>query len=48
MLKKTLDDYRKGAIGSLMDEYERVAFELKFVLQKYWRTRLHANRRRRD
>ena len=31
-MKKTLDDYRKGAIGALMDEYERAAFELKSVL----------------
>lgn len=33
LLKKTLDDYRKGAAGSLMDEYERAAFELKFIVQ---------------
>ena len=33
LLKKTLDDYRKGAVGSLMDEYERAAFELKSILQ---------------
>ena len=33
LLKKTLDDYRKGSVGSLMDEYERAAFELKFILQ---------------
>lgn len=32
-MKKTLKDYRKGAIGSLMDEYERAASELKSVLQ---------------
>ncbi len=31
---KKLEDYRKGAIGSLLDEYERAAFELKSVLQK--------------
>lgn len=30
---KTLEDYRRGAIGALMDEYERAAFELKSVLQ---------------
>ena len=30
---KNLEDYRKGAIGSLMDEYERAAFELKVVLE---------------
>jgi uncharacterized damage-inducible protein DinB len=34
MLKKTLDDYRQGAVGALIDEYERAAFELKSVLQK--------------
>jgi uncharacterized damage-inducible protein DinB len=33
LLKKTLEDYRKGATGSLMDEYERAAFELKYILQ---------------
>lgn len=33
MLKKNIDDYRAGAVGSLMDEYERAAFELKSVLQ---------------
>ena len=32
-MKKSLEDYRKGAIGSLMDEYEKAAFELKSVLQ---------------
>jgi uncharacterized damage-inducible protein DinB len=26
--------YRKGAVGALMDEYERAAFELKSILQK--------------
>ena len=26
--------FRKGAIGALMDEYERAAFELKSILQK--------------
>ena len=30
---KKLEDYRKGAIGSLMDEYEKASFELKSVLQ---------------
>ena len=34
MAEKSLEDYRKGAIGSLLDEYERAAFELKSVLQK--------------
>lgn len=32
-MKKSLEDYRKGAIGSLLDEYERAAFELKTILQ---------------
>ena len=30
---KNLEDYRKGAIGALMDEYEKAAFELKSVLE---------------
>ena len=30
---KTLENYRKGAIGSLLDEYEKALFELKTVLQ---------------
>ena len=33
MLKKNLEDYRKGGIGALMDEYERAAFELKSILE---------------
>ena len=33
MLKKNLEDYRKGATGALMDEYEKAAFELKDVLE---------------
>lgn len=32
-LKKTLDDYRGGATGALVDEYERAAFELKAIVQ---------------
>ena len=32
-MKKNIDDYRAGAVGALMDEYERAAFELKSVLQ---------------
>jgi uncharacterized damage-inducible protein DinB len=32
-VEKKLEDYRKGAIGSLMDEYEKAALELKSVLQ---------------
>ena len=31
--KKTLEDYRPGAIGSLLDEYERASLHLKEVLQ---------------
>lgn len=31
--KKKLEDYRPGAAGSLIDEYERAAFELKSLLQ---------------
>ena len=30
---KALKDYRKGAVGALMDEYERAAFELKSIVQ---------------
>jgi uncharacterized damage-inducible protein DinB len=33
MSKNNLEDYRKGAIGSLLDEYEKALFELKSVLQ---------------
>lgn len=33
MLKKSLEDYRKGAIGALMDEYERAALELKLLIE---------------
>ncbi len=33
MLKKNLEDYRKGAVGALMDEYERAIFELKSIVQ---------------
>jgi uncharacterized damage-inducible protein DinB len=32
-LEKCLEEYRKGAIGSLLDEYEKALFELKSVLQ---------------
>lgn len=31
-MKKTLADYRTGAIGSILDEYEKALFELKSVL----------------
>ena len=34
MSEKKLENYRKGAIGSLLDEYEKALFELKSVLQK--------------
>ena len=33
MLEKKLEDYRKGAIGALMDEYERAAIELKTLVE---------------
>ncbi len=29
---KKLEDYRKGGVGALMDEYERAAFELKALV----------------
>ena len=29
MMKEKLEDYRRGAVGALMDEYERAALELK-------------------
>lgn len=32
-MKKNLEDYRKGGIGALMDEYERAAFELQSLLE---------------
>ena len=32
-LKKTLEDYRQGAAGALIDEYERALFELKTIAQ---------------
>ncbi len=32
-MKKSLQDYRKGATGSLLDEYEKALVELKYVLQ---------------
>src|SRR5688572_14198918 len=31
---KKLGDYRKGAVGALMDEYERAALELKAIVEK--------------
>lgn len=31
--EKSLEQYRKGAIGSLLDEYEKALFELKAVLR---------------
>ena len=33
MFQKKLSEYRIGASGALMDEYERALFELKFILQ---------------
>ncbi len=33
MLKKTLEDYRQGAVGAMMDEYERATLELKSIVQ---------------
>lgn len=33
MLKKNLKDYRSGAIGSVLDEYERAMSDLKSVLK---------------
>ena len=33
MIEKTFKNYRRGATGALMDEYERSAFEIKSVLQ---------------
>ncbi|MEO8074115.1 MAG: DinB family protein [Acidobacteriota bacterium] len=30
---KKLEDYRKGAVGALMDEYERAAIELKSIVE---------------
>lgn len=33
MLKKNLEDYRLGAIGSILDEYERAMSDLKSVLK---------------
>ena len=33
LIKKTLEDYRKGAVGALMDEYERAALELKSLVE---------------
>ncbi len=30
---KKLEDYRKGAVGSILDEYEKALFELKSVVQ---------------
>jgi uncharacterized damage-inducible protein DinB len=33
LLMKKLEDYRKGAIGALMDEYERAAIELKAIVE---------------
>ena len=32
-MRKKLEDYRKGGIGALMDEYERAAIELKSIVE---------------
>ncbi len=32
-MSKKLEEYRKGAIGALMDEYERAALELKSIVE---------------
>lgn len=32
-MSKKLEDYRKGGIGALMDEYERAATELKSIVE---------------
>ena len=32
-MKKSLEEYRKGAVGALMDEYERAALELKSLVK---------------
>lgn len=32
-MKKSLEDYRAGAVGSILDEYEKALLELKSVLQ---------------
>ena len=31
--EKSLEDYRKGAIGSILDEYEKALSELKSVVK---------------
>ena len=33
LIKKKLENYRTGAVGALMDEYERAAFELKTLVE---------------
>ena len=33
LMKKSPEDYRQGAVGALMDEYERASNELKCILQ---------------
>lgn len=32
-MKKSPEDYRKGAVGALMDEYERAAIEMKSIVE---------------
>lgn len=31
---KKLEDYRKGAIGAMMDEYERAVLEMKSIIER--------------
>ncbi len=33
IVMKKLEDYRKGGVGALMDEYERAALELKSIIE---------------
>jgi len=33
LIKKNIEDYRKGAVGAMMDEYERAALELKSIVE---------------
>ena len=32
-MSKKFEDYRKGAVGALMDEYERAALEIKSLVE---------------
>lgn len=33
-MPKSFDNFRKGAVGALMDEYERAAFELRTIVER--------------